>query len=168
MQKMAGRIARRDRAKALLFVDEALARARGLDDDKRTVALSAAGSLMSQLGRAKKLQFVSLAMVGLALLEPGTARTLLVQVDVQCNAAGLNPAGFPNDRGRWLMASALADLEKAKTVVDAELAALNEIDERDLLFQGILNAAKLLATPPERREAALQAIFPGDSWRPGQ
>jgi hypothetical protein len=86
---------------------------------------------------------------------------------VNCNSVGLNPAGFPNDRGRWLMASALADLEKGEKLFEAELASLDETDEADLLFQGIVNAAKLLSTPPERRDWALRAIFPGDAWRPG-
>jgi RNA polymerase sigma factor (sigma-70 family) len=115
-----------------------------------------------------KLRFVSLATIELALLDPGCARTVLKQIEAQCHSVGLNPAGFANDRGRWLIASALADLEKAKTLCEAELAALDESNERELLFRGLLNTAKFLATPPANREAALQASFPGDSWRPGQ
>ena len=116
----------------------------------------------------KKLQFVSLAMIGLAPLDPGTARNALGQIEVQSDAVRISPAAFPNDRGRWLTASALADLEKAKTLCESELAALGDSDDRNLLFQGLLNTAKLLATPPHRREAALQVSFPGDSWRPGR
>ena len=85
----------------------------------------------------KKLQFVSLATIDLALLDPGMARTVLKQVEAHCRSVGLNPAGFANDRGRWLMAWALADLEKAETLFEAELAALDERNERDLLFRGL-------------------------------
>jgi RNA polymerase sigma factor (sigma-70 family) len=114
----------------------------------------------------KKLQFVSLATIELALLDPGMARTALDQTAANCKSVGIDPAAFPNDRGRWLLASALVDLEKAETLFETELAALGEIDEPDLRFQGFVDTAKLLATPPERREAALQNGFYGDSWRP--
>ena len=73
-----------------------------------------------------KLRYVTLATISLALLDPDTARTVLKQIEAHCNSVGLNPAALPNDRGRWLMASALADLEKAKTLFEAELAALHE------------------------------------------
>ena len=73
----------------------------------------------------KKVQFVSLATIGLALLDPGMARIALNQTEINCESVGINPAGFANDRGRWLMALALADLGKAETLFEAELAALD-------------------------------------------
>jgi RNA polymerase sigma factor (sigma-70 family) len=115
-----------------------------------------------------KLRFVSLATIGLALLDPELARAALEQTQVNCGSVGLNPAAFPDDRGRWLTAWALTDLQRAETIFEAELATLDQIEDPDLRFQGIVNTAKLLATPPERREAALQNGFYAESWRPGQ
>ena len=114
------------------------------------------------------LRYVTLATISLALLDPGAARTELNQIEVHCNSVGLNPAAFPNDRGRWLIASALTDLEKAKTLFEAELADLGAIDESDLRFQGIVNTAQFLATPLERRQMVRLAGLFGESWRPAQ
>ena len=104
----------------------------------------------------------------LALLDPGVAGAALKQTEANCKSIGINPAGFANDRGRWLIGSALADLANGQKLFETELATINDIDEADLLFQGIVNAAKLLATPPERRESVLRAGFYGGSWRPAE
>ena len=113
-----------------------------------------------------KLRFVSLGMIELALLDPGLARGELKEAEENFKSVGLRPAGFANDRGRWLIATALADLEMGEALFATELAALDQSDEADLLFQGIVNAAKMLATPPDRREAFLRANFYAESWRP--
>jgi RNA polymerase sigma factor (sigma-70 family) len=116
----------------------------------------------------KKLQHASLAAIDLALIDPGVAGAALKQTEANCKSVAINPAGFANDRGRWLIASALADLANGQKLFETELATINEIDEADLLFQGIVNAAKLLATPPARRESVLRAGFYGESWRPAE
>ena len=103
-----------------------------------------------------KLRFVSLATIGLALLDPVVALTALSQTEVNCDSVGINAAGFANDCGRWLMASSLADLAKAESLFEAALASLDGIDEPDLLFRSIVNTAKPLATPPDRRTAFQQ------------
>ncbi len=77
------------------------------------------------------------------------ARTALNQTEANCKSVGIDPAAFPNDRGRWLLVSALAELEKAETLFENELASLDGIEEPNLFFQGIVNAANFLATPPE-------------------
>jgi hypothetical protein len=109
---------------------------------------------------------VSLAAIDLALLDPGVAGNALKHTEGNCKSVGINPATFANDRGRWLMASALADLANGQKLFEAKLATFDETDEAELLFQGIVNAAKFLATPPERRESMLRANFYGESWRP--
>ena len=95
------------------------------------------------------------------------ARFALEQTELNCKSVGINPAAFPDDRGRWLMACALVDLEKGEKLFEAELANVGVSDAPDLLFQGIVNTSKLLATPPEHRDSVLRSSFPGDAWRPG-
>ena len=113
-----------------------------------------------------QIRFTTFAAISLALLDPDPARTVLEQIDAHFGSGELNPATLPNGRHPWLTAWALVDLEKAKTLFEAELAALQENEGTDLVVRGLLNAVEILATPPACREAALKNGLYGQSWRP--
>ncbi len=114
----------------------------------------------------RTIRLATYATVSLALCDAGTARTVLEQLEARSRSLGRNPAALPYIRGPWLMAWSLVDQEKARNLVDAELAALADSDEPDLLLRGLLDTAELLATPPSEREAVLKHGIYGGSWRP--
>ena len=105
-----------------------------------------------------------IAAVPLALVDPGAARTILKQIEER---SGLDPPALVKIAGdNWLRAWALVDLEKAATLFEAELAALEKTKGLNLQTTGFFNTVELLAAPPHRREAVVY----GDqtaAWYPG-
>ena len=120
-------------------------------------------------GPHRQIRFTLFAAISLALLDQGTARTVLEQIEAQSRSGEFDPAALPRTRGAWLLAWALVDVKKATKLFEAELAAVLSLENEnpDSLVRMFLNTAKVLATPPERREAALQDGLYGASWRPG-
>ena len=119
-------------------------------------------------GPERQIRFTTLAMVSLALVDPETAFSALNQLEARLGSGVYNPAKLGGVRAPWLTAWALVDIKKAAKLFDEELAAVEGNDNGNILIQGFFNTAKVLATPPERREAALQDGLYGGSWRPAQ
>ena len=115
--------------------------------------------------RARLVESYLRAAVPLALIDPGTARTILEQVEAR---AGLDPTTRWNTRGPWLSAWALVDLKKAQAIFEATLTALEATKEVKLWNAGFFDMIELLATPPGRREEVLGKSDRGGYWRPGQ
>jgi hypothetical protein len=112
---------------------------------------------------ATEIRMAATAAVPLALVDPGTARVLLEQLE---SRGGLDPARLVEVSGQhWLRACGLVDLEKAGAAVDAQLAALERTRGARLRTSGLIGTLDLLLTPPERREAAVLHIE-GPPWRP--
>ncbi len=119
-------------------------------------------------GPERQIRFTTLAIISLALVDPETAFSALNQLEARLGSGVYNPAKLGGARAPWLTAWALVDLNKAAKLFDDELAAVQGNDNGDVLIQGFFNMAKVLATPPERREASLQDGLYGGSWRPAQ
>ena len=106
----------------------------------------------------------TIAAIPLALVDPGAARTVLQQIEER---SGLDPVALAKVAGEnWLRAWALVDLEKAATLFEAELAALEKTKDPNLQTIGFFNTVEVLAAPPHRREAVVY----GDqeaAWYPG-
>ncbi|HZW33819.1 MAG TPA: hypothetical protein VFF52_24065 [Isosphaeraceae bacterium] len=115
--------------------------------------------------RARLMQSVTEAAVPLALIDPGTARTVLEQISAR---SGLDPTTLWNVRQPWLTAWALVDLKRAEALFEAELTALEGAKEVDLWNAGFFPMLDFLAAPPHRREAALGDRSSGGFWWPGQ
>ncbi len=113
--------------------------------------------------RPVMMQAVAVATVPLALIDPGTARTVLEQLEAR---SGFDPASLWNVREPWLTAWALIDLKKAEAIFDAELAAMAGGKDADARLMGFFNVVQLLAAPPGRREAALHRGAYAGHWRP--
>jgi hypothetical protein len=113
---------------------------------------------------AMQILSTTIAAVPLALVDPGAARTILKQIEER---SGLDPVALAKVAGEnWLRAWALVDLEKAATLFEAELAALEKTKGLNLQTTGFFNTVELLAAPPHRREAVVY----GDqtaAWYPG-
>ena len=113
----------------------------------------------------RNIRLARLATVSLALLDPAAARNVLGQIEDRSRSIGLHLASLPYVRGPWLMAWATVDHDKARNLVDAELAALDDSEEADLVLRGLLDTVELLATPPPGREAVIKHGLYGGSWR---
>ena len=100
----------------------------------------------------------------LALLDPGAARIMLEQIEAR---SGLDPAMLPNTRDPWLTAWALVDLPKAEALFEIQLAALESTANPNLQSTGFFRMVEILATPPQRREAAQRDGPYAASWQPG-
>ncbi len=179
-----------DRALAMLTDDSAPAATRGDAGDENMVAAAHIAARARQIGypdmesvvmrvmaarpaglapgSERQIRPTVLGTLTLALLDPGMAETALKQIEARLGSGAFNPAKLAGARGPWLSAWSLVDIKKAETVFEAELAAAPGTDDPDALIQGILTTAKLLATPPERREIALQDGLYAGSWRPAQ
>ncbi len=114
--------------------------------------------------RTRLVRSIAVSAVPLALVDPGAARTVLEQVE---SRSGFDPATPWSVREPWLIAWSLVDLDKARAIFDAELAALDREKEVNLWSTGFLEMVELLAAPPDRREDVLDQRFGGASWRPG-
>jgi Carboxypeptidase regulatory-like domain len=113
---------------------------------------------------AMQILSTTIAAVPLALVDPGSARVLLQQIE---DRSGLDPVALSKVAGdRWLSAWALVDLKKAEALVEAELAALEKAKEPNLQSTGIFKMVEILATPPRRREAAAYGESSA-AWHPG-
>jgi hypothetical protein len=112
---------------------------------------------------ATNVKLAATAAVPLALADPGAARVLLEQIEAR---GGLDSARIAEVAGfDWLGAWSLVDLDKAESLVDAQLAALEKTRGARLRVSGLFGTLDLLLTPPERREAAVLHIE-GPPWRP--
>jgi hypothetical protein len=114
--------------------------------------------------RTRLVRSITISAVPLALIDPGAARTVLEQVQ---SRSGFDPATPWSVREPWLIAWSLVDIDKARAIFDAELAALDQEKEVNFWSTGFLDMVELLATPPDRREEILGQRFGGASWRPG-
>jgi RNA polymerase sigma factor (sigma-70 family) len=114
--------------------------------------------------RTRFIHEIGVATVSLALVDPAVARTVLEQIEAR---AGFDPARDRNTREPWLIAWSLVDLEKAGSVVDSILAALDRQKEVDIWNSGLNETVKILTTPPGRREDELHQRPGGAGWRPG-
>jgi hypothetical protein len=113
---------------------------------------------------AMQIQSATFAAVPLALVDPGAARVLLQQLEER---SGLDAAALSKvARDRWLTAWALVDLKKAEALFEAELAGLEGAKELNLQFTGFFKMVEILATPPHRREAAVEGEYSA-AWHPG-
>jgi hypothetical protein len=113
---------------------------------------------------AMQIQSAAFAAVPLALVDPGAARVMLQQIEER---SGLDAAALSKIvRDRWLTAWALVDLKKAEALFEAELAALEGAKELNLQSTGFFKMVELLATPPHRREAAVDGEYSA-AWHPG-
>jgi hypothetical protein len=112
---------------------------------------------------ATNVRIAARAAVPLALVDPGAARVLLEQIE---SRGGLDSARIAEVAGSdWLRAWALVDLDKAGSLVDAQLAALEKSRGARLRNSGLFGTLDLLLTPLDRREAAVLHIE-GPPWRP--
>jgi hypothetical protein len=112
---------------------------------------------------ATEIRMAATAAVTLALVDPGAARVLLEQLG---SRGGLDPARLVEVSDQhWLRAWGLVDLEKARSVVDAQLTALEKTRGARLRASGLLGTLDLLLIPWERRAAAVLDIE-GPPWRP--
>jgi hypothetical protein len=110
------------------------------------------------------IEATTIAAEALALTDPGAARRVLHDIEARSRQG-------PTDldritRNRWLPAWALVDLNHARDLWDAELAALDAERGVNLQDTGLLRMAEVLALPPERREEYLRGDI-GAAWRPG-
>jgi hypothetical protein len=81
--------------------------------------------------------------------------------------SGLDAAALSEvARDRWLTAWALVDLKKAEAIFEAQLAALEGAKELNLQLTGFFKMAEILATPPQRRQAAIEGEYSA-AWHPG-
>jgi hypothetical protein len=116
-------------------------------------------------GPAMQILSATIAAVPLALVDPGAARTILQQIEER---SGLDPVALAKVAGdEWLRAWALADLDKAEALFEAELAALEKTKDPNLQGTGIFKMVEILATPPHRREAVVHGDY-SSAWHPGQ
>jgi hypothetical protein len=96
-----------------------------------------------------QIRSATMAAVPLALIDPGAARVLLQQLEAR---SGLDPARLAEAAGHdCLRAWALVDLEKAETLVEAQLAALEGVKGVNLERTGFFRMIELLTLPPHRR-----------------
>ena len=119
-------------------------------------------------GPERRIRLTVLGVLSLALLDPGMAHTALEQIESRLGSGVFNPAKLAGSRGPWFSAWALVDNQKAATLFEVELAAAPGSDNPDAIIRALLATAKLLATPPERREMALQDGLYAGSWRPAE
>ena len=127
----------------------------------RVMAARPAGHLRDP---SMEIESSTIAAAALALTDPGAARQVLRDIEVR---SGLGPVELARVAGRrWLSAWALADLEHAEQLFDADLAALEGGRNVDLQNTGLLKMAEVLATPPDRRDEYLRDEI-GANWRPG-
>jgi hypothetical protein len=130
----------------------------------RVMATRPAGSPGAFQDPAMQILSTTIAAVPLALVDPGAARTVLQQIEER---SGLDPPALVKIAGdNWLRAWALVDLEKAATLFEAELAALEKTKASNLQRTGFFKMVELLATPPHRREAVVYGDQ-GAAWYPG-
>ncbi len=114
-------------------------------------------------GPALEIRSATMAAVPLALVAPGAARVLLQQIEAR---SGLDPVKLADVAGpEWLRAWALVDLEKARVLVDARLAALEKAKGAGFRSSGIFPMVETLISPPARREAKVFHVE-GPGWRP--
>ncbi len=107
---------------------------------------------------AWQIRSSAMAAVPLALVDPGAARVLLQQLETQ---SGLNPAKFAEVAGHdCLRAWALVDLEKAGTLFEAQLAALEGTKGVNLERTGFFRMTEILTLPPHRR---IEQVFRMDA-----
>ncbi len=97
-------------------------------------------------GPALEIRSATMAAVPLALVDPGAARVLLQQIEAR---SGLDPAKLADVAGPdWLRAWALVDLEKARALVDARLAAIEKAKGAGFRSSGIFPMIETLISPP--------------------
>ena len=131
----------------------------------RVLAARPGGERNASSDRARLIESITEAAVRLALIDPGTARALLEQIEAR---SGLDPNTLGNTREPWLTAWALVDLKKAEALFEASMAALEGEKEVRLWSTGFFTMVELLATPPHRREDVLGKHSSGGFWWPGR
>ncbi|MGP0068023.1 MAG: carboxypeptidase regulatory-like domain-containing protein [Isosphaeraceae bacterium] len=100
----------------------------------------------------------TMAAARLALVDPGAARVLLQQLETR---SGLDPARLAELADRdWLRAWALADLGKAESLFEAQLAALEGAKGLNLGRTGFFRMTGILTLPPHRR---VEEVFQMDA-----
>jgi RNA polymerase sigma factor (sigma-70 family) len=130
----------------------------------RVMAARSGGSRQVADDRAGFVEGLATGAIHLALIDPGAARTVLEQIEER---PGIDPLSLSRPCPSWLMAWALVDLQKAQTIIEAELAGFDREKRRGGLGgEGFLETVELLATPTDRREAALYSRSAGGYWRP--
>jgi hypothetical protein len=113
---------------------------------------------------AMQILSATIAAVPMALVDPGAARTVLQQIEQR---SGLDPVALAKVAGQErLRAWALVDLEKAQSLFEAELAALESTKDLNLQSTGFFKMVEILATPPHRREAVVYGDYSA-AWHPG-
>ena len=125
----------------------------------RPTDASNASTERTRLGRA-----IAVSTVSLALIDPSAARSVLEQLE---SRAGFDLTAEWSTREPWLVAWALIDLQKARAVLEATLASLDQQKEVNLWGNGIFETVVLLTALPDRREAILDERVGGAHWRPG-
>jgi hypothetical protein len=113
---------------------------------------------------AMQILSATIAAVPMALVDPGAARTVLQQIEQR---SGLDPVALAKVAGQeWLRAWALVDLEKAQSLFEAELSALESTKDPNLQSTGFFKMVEVLAAPPHRRKAVVYGDYSA-AWHPG-
>jgi RNA polymerase sigma factor (sigma-70 family) len=106
----------------------------------------------------------AVAALPLALVDPAAARTVLEQVEAR---GGLDPDEQWDVLEDWRMAWALVDLDKARALFEADLAAMDRRNEVEVY--GYLKLVEFLIAPPDRRQAVRDRNgAAGAHWRPDE
>lgn len=131
LQRLAERFAEEDRAKALRFAEEAVVRARGMEQPDRTGALANAGAVLVRLGKreaGRKLideAAASAARLGTDSWQAymrGNAAAALAPFDADRALALIEPMKEANERNRYLgfAGSAVATTDSTRALAIAE------------------------------------------------
>ncbi len=133
LQKLAARFAPTDRQKALRFAEEAVVRARALEQPDRAMCLAQAGSVLVQLGRAEagRKLIDEAAQVATRMgtsnwegYRRGVVATALAPFDVDAALALVAPTDS-KDRYHAFIAAAIADKDTTRAVALADAMADN-------------------------------------------
>ena len=171
-QTLAERYSRTDRARSLLFADEAVARARELEPSKRASALAAAGAVMARTGRAEAGRALIDEAVGL-IERPGgediaaqgraTVAAALAPFDLKRALALVEPIeGEDKDRCVALVARAIASSDPSRAVALAD-AMTGPGDHRELVKTPV--AYRIGAKRPDEAIRIIEGIRRDDAGR---
>jgi RNA polymerase sigma factor (sigma-70 family) len=171
-QELAERYSRRDRARSLLFADEAVARARELGPSRRAAALAAAGAVQARAGRAGAGRGLIDEAVGLiehpgdediAAQDRAIVAAALAPFDLERALALLGPIEAEDkDRCVALVARAIATSDPGRAVALAD-AMQGEGNHRELVKTPV--AYRIGADRPDEAIRIIEGIQRDDAGR---
>ena len=113
-------------------------------------------------GPALEIRSATIAAVPLALVDPAPRGCCFSR---SRPVAASTPPSSPMSPALTGCAWGLVDLQKARALVDARLAALEKAKGAGFRSSGIFPMVETLISPPARREAKVFHVE-GPSWRP--